>query len=106
MTYSEGLGADPVAVWRDDVEPGLERLGGYHRVGAVRPATYRGHRAADLEWLSGTGAARVHTFGRGFLLDGGHGFSLRFTTRAADWDDAASQLTLKTFLETFREPKG
>ncbi|MGW0996077.1 protein kinase domain-containing protein [Streptomyces sp. NPDC002523] len=104
VTYSEDLGPDPVAVWRDDVEPGLERLAAFHRVGTVKATTYQGHKAADLEWLSGTGDARVHTFGRGFVLAGGRGFSLRFTTPAANWDDGAGRLALKTFLRTFREP--
>ncbi|MEU2717754.1 serine/threonine-protein kinase [Streptomyces sp. NPDC007205] len=106
VTHSEHVGPDPVAVWRDDVEPDLQRLPGYHRVGNVRAATYQGHRAADLEWLAGTGDARVHTFGRGFLTGGGDGFSLRFTTPAATWDDTANRLALKTFLQTFRTPGG
>ncbi|KMS85117.1 MULTISPECIES: serine/threonine protein kinase [Streptomyces] len=105
VTYSERVGPDPVAVWRDDVEPGLRKLPGYDRVGAVRATTYQGRRAADLEWLAGTGDTRVHTFGRGFLLGGTRGFSLRFTTPAAAWDDAASRLALKTFLGTFRTPE-
>lgn len=105
VTYSERVGPDPVAVWRDDVEPGLRKLPGYYRVGAVRATTYQGRRAADLEWLAGTGDTRVHTFGRGFLLGGTRGFSLRFTTPAAAWDDAASRLALKTFLGTFRTPE-
>ncbi|WP_369387081.1 serine/threonine-protein kinase [Streptomyces sp. CG1] len=102
VTHSEHVGPDPVAVWRDDVEPALARLPGYQRVGDVRATTYQGHKAADLEWLAGHGAARVHTFGRGFLLGGGDAFSLRFTTPAAVWDDAADRLALKTFLQTFR----
>ncbi|MFB7506962.1 serine/threonine-protein kinase [Streptomyces broussonetiae] len=104
VTYSERVGPDPVAVWREDVEPDLERLPGYQRVGSARATTYQGHRAADLEWLAGTGQGRVHTFGRGFLLGGHRGFSLRFTTPAAAWDDAADRLALKTFLATFRTP--
>ncbi|MGW4598628.1 protein kinase domain-containing protein [Streptomyces sp. NPDC004457] len=104
VTYSERVGPDPVAVWRDDVEPGLRKLPGYDRVGTVRATTYRGRSAADLEWLAGSGDARVHTFGRGFLLGGARGFSLRFTTPAAAWDDAASRLALKTILATFRTP--
>ncbi|MET8566208.1 serine/threonine protein kinase, partial [Streptomyces flaveolus] len=105
VTYSERVGPDPVAVWRDDVEPGLRKLPGYDRVGAVRATTYQGRGAADLEWLAGTGDARVHTFGRGFLLGGTRGFSLRFTTPAAAWDDAANRLALRTFLGTFRTPE-
>jgi hypothetical protein len=103
VTHSEHVGPDPVAIWRDDVEPGLRRLPGYGRVGGVRALTYQGHPAADLEWLAGSGAARVHTFGRGFLT-GGDGFSLRFTTPATAWDDPANRLALTTFLRTFRAP--
>ncbi|MEU6666709.1 protein kinase [Streptomyces sp. NPDC046727] len=105
VTYSERVGSDPVAVWRDDVEPGLAQLPGYQRIGGVRATTYQSRPAADLEWLAGTGDARAHTFGRGFLLGGGRGFSLRFTTPAATWDDAENRLALKTFLQTFRVPK-
>ncbi|MFI5973229.1 protein kinase [Streptomyces sp. NPDC051452] len=106
VTYSERVGADPVAVWRQDVEPELAKLPGYRRVGAIRATTYRGHAAADIEWLAGTGAARTHTFGRGFLLGGRRGFSLRFTTPAATWDDSGNRVALSTFLRTFREPGG
>ncbi|MEU1708864.1 serine/threonine-protein kinase [Streptomyces sp. NPDC005706] len=104
VTYSERVGPDPVAVWRDEVEPALARLPGYHRIGTVRALTYRTHRAADLEWVAGSGAARTHTLGRGFLLGGGRGFSLRYTTPAADWGDSAGTIALKTFLRTFRAP--
>ncbi|MGV4983766.1 serine/threonine protein kinase [Streptomyces sp. NRAIS4] len=106
VTHSEHVGPDPVAIWREDVEPTLEHLPGYHRVGTVRATTYQGHEAADLEWLAGTGDARVHTFGRGFLPGGGEGYSLRFTTPATTWDDAANRLALKTFLQTFRVAEG
>ncbi|MFD4506837.1 serine/threonine protein kinase [Streptomyces sp. NPDC058457] len=102
VTYSTQAGPDPVAIWRDDVEPGLEKLDGYRRIGEIKATTYQGHKAADMEWLSGTGADQVHTFGRGFLLGGGRSFSLRITTPAAAWDAAADKLAMKTFLETFR----
>ncbi|GAA3126886.1 serine/threonine protein kinase [Streptomyces echinatus] len=105
VTYTERVDRAPVAVWRDDVEPELAKQPGYRRVGTLRATTYQGREAADLEWLAGSGAARVHTFGRGFLLGGRRGFSLRFTTPAAAWDDAASRQALRTFLRTFRVPK-
>ncbi|MFD8808780.1 serine/threonine protein kinase [Streptomyces sp. NPDC059597] len=101
VTYSERVGSDPVAVWRDDVEPGLAREDGYERVGAIEATEQQGHSAADMEWLSGTGQARTHTFGRGFLLGGGRGYSLRFTTPAADWDEPGNQAVLRTALRTF-----
>ncbi|MBL1108925.1 serine/threonine protein kinase [Streptomyces sp. 5-8] len=105
VTYTERVDRDPVAVWRDDVEPELAKEPGYRRVGTLRATTYQGREAADLEWLAGSGDARVHTFGRGFLLGGRRGFSLRFTTPAAAWDDAASRQALQTFLRTFQVPK-
>ncbi|MCC5480798.1 serine/threonine protein kinase [Streptomyces barringtoniae] len=106
VTHSEHVGPDPVAVWQEDVEPGLQRLPGYQRIGTVRATTYEGYRAADLEWLAGTGDARVHTFGRGFLTGRGDAFSLRFKTPAATWNDAVNRLALRTFLQTFRLPRG
>ncbi|MGW7243347.1 serine/threonine protein kinase [Streptomyces sp. NPDC054804] len=102
VTHSTQAGPDPVAVWRDDVEPQLQQLDGYRRIGRIKATTYQGYKAADMEWLSGTGADQVRTFGRGFLLGGGRSFSLRITAPAATWDDAANTLALKTFLATFR----
>ncbi|MHC3470008.1 serine/threonine protein kinase [Streptomyces sp. 7R007] len=106
VTYSTVVGSDPVAVWRDDVEPELRAYPGYQRVGAIGATTYQGRQAADMEWLLDDDGTRVHTFGRGFLLGGGTGFSLRWTTPEADWDDAVNRQALKTFLRTFRVPSG
>lgn len=103
VTYSRSAGADPVAVWRDDVEPGLARSDGYRRIGEIRATTYRGREAADMEWLARDDGARVRTFGRGFLLGGGRSFSLRWTTPAGDWGDTANERALAAFLGTFRE---
>ncbi|MFB7084435.1 serine/threonine protein kinase [Streptomyces sp. NPDC056296] len=103
VTYSERAGADPVAVWREDVEPGLERSGDYRRIGEIRATTYRGREAADMEWVARDDGTRVRTFGRGFLLGGGRSFSLRWTTPAGDWDDTANEQALDAFLKTFRE---
>ncbi|MEU5740578.1 serine/threonine-protein kinase [Streptomyces tendae] len=103
VTYSRSAGADPVAVWRDDVEPGLARSDGYRRIGEIRATTYRGRAAADMEWLALDDGSRVRTFGRGFLLGGGRSFSLRWTTPAGDWDDPANERALAAFLGTFRE---
>ncbi|MFJ3445899.1 serine/threonine protein kinase [Streptomyces sp. NPDC086081] len=102
VTYSARVGPDPVAVWRDDVEPDLRRSGDYERIGAIRATTYQGREAADLEWTADSGGIRVHTFGRGVLLGGGRGFSLRWTAPDADWADAANQRALRTVLATFR----
>ncbi|MFF7794844.1 serine/threonine protein kinase [Streptomyces sp. NPDC007991] len=102
VTYSEQVGPDPVAVWRDDVEPNLERSGDYRRIGEIRATTYQGREAADMEWTADADGTRVHTFGRGFLLGGGRSFSLRWTTPDADWEAKANQEALRTILKTFR----
>lgn len=102
VTYSTQAGPDPVAVWRDDVQPGLAKTAGFQRIGDIKATTYQGDKAADMEWFSGTGSDRLRTFGRGFLLGGGHSFSLRWTTPADQWNDAANRQALQTFLKTFR----
>ncbi|MGV9632523.1 hypothetical protein ACWDTB_39330, partial [Streptomyces sp. NPDC003487] len=104
VTYSERVGADPVAVWRDDVEPRLRAAtGAYRRVGGIRATTYQGRRAADMEWLATTAdGTPLRTFGRGVVLGGGRGFSLRFTAPAADWATPARSRALDVFLRTFR----
>ncbi|WP_328876437.1 serine/threonine protein kinase [Streptomyces sp. NBC_00287] len=103
VTYSERVGPDPVAVWRD-VEPGLKQAGGYRRIGEIRATTYRGREAAEMEWLANADGTRVRTFGRGYLIGGGRGYSLRWTAAAADWDDADNREALATALRTFQEP--
>ncbi|MEU0944098.1 serine/threonine-protein kinase [Streptomyces canus] len=106
VTYSKAVGTDAVAVWRDDVEPGLRDNPGYERLGDIRATTYQGREAADMQWLEDVDGTRVRTFGRGFLIGGGRGYSLRWTTPAADWNDGANQDALDTFLSTFRVPSG
>jgi hypothetical protein len=105
VTYSERVGPDPVAVWRDDVEPDLkQRVGDYRRIGEISATTYQGREAADMEWLADDSrGTRVRTFGRGFLIGEGRSYSLRWTTPAADWEDSANREALDTFLRTFRQ---
>ncbi|MEW1825787.1 serine/threonine-protein kinase [Streptomyces sp. NPDC088196] len=102
VTYSTQAGPDPVAIWRDDVLPGLKQTEGFQQIGDIQATTYQGDKAADLEWFSGTGDDRVRTLGRGFLIGGGRSFSLRWTTPADEWNDAANRQALQTFFKTFR----
>ncbi|MFE9837592.1 serine/threonine protein kinase [Streptomyces sp. NPDC005551] len=102
ITYSERLGPDPVDVWRA-LEPSLKRASvRYERVGEIRAVDYRGYDAADLEWLSDSEGVRERTLGRGFVIGSGRGFSFRWTTPAADWDDTANRRALEVFLSSFR----
>lgn len=102
VTYSKAVGGDAVAVWRDDVEPGLRDNPGYERLGDIRATTYQGREAAEMQWVEQVDGTQVRTFGRGFLIGDGRGYSLRWTTPAADWKEAANQEALDTFLSTFR----
>ncbi|WP_079657646.1 serine/threonine protein kinase [Streptomyces sp. 3214.6] len=102
VTYSESAGPDPVAIWRDEVEPNLRKADGFRRLGDIEARTYQGYKAADMEWLQDVDGTQVRTFGRGFLLGGHRSFSLRWTTPAADWDKSANRQALDTFLRTFR----
>ncbi|MGW7404728.1 serine/threonine protein kinase [Streptomyces sp. NPDC054833] len=102
VTYSSQVGPDPVAIWRDEVQPALRRTDGFQRIGDIEATTYQGYKGADMEWFSGSGGDRVRTFGRGFLIGGGHSYSLRFTAPASAWNTTADRLALKTILGTFR----
>ncbi|WP_405577008.1 serine/threonine protein kinase [Streptomyces sp. NBC_01092] len=104
VTYSEVLGPDPVAVWRDDVQPQLEAGGGFQRIGDIEATTYQGYEAADMEWVSGKDGTRLRTFGRGFVIDDQRGYSLRWITPEDDWNDPENQEALDVFLRTFRVP--
>ncbi|MET9896335.1 serine/threonine protein kinase [Streptomyces sp. NPDC006465] len=104
VTYSTQLGPDPVAVW-SELEPSLRAVStGYERVGDIRPVTYRGRKGADMEWYSVSQGEQVRTFGRGFIIGGSRGFSLRWTTPADDWDTKPNRQALNVFLKTF-DPK-
>ncbi len=106
VTFSSRVGPDPVAVWRDDVEPDLEKSDGYERIGDIEATTYQGYKAADMQWLDDDAdGTRIRTFGRGFLIGDHLGYSLRYTTPAADWDDPDNRQALDVFLRTFRVPE-
>jgi hypothetical protein len=75
-------------------------------VGDIRAVTYQGYKGADMEWLSTVDGVRLHTFGRGFLIGDDRGFSLRWTTPAADAKNATNKQALDVFLKTFRPSVG
>ncbi|MEV7341996.1 serine/threonine-protein kinase [Streptomyces sp. NPDC093544] len=103
VTYSTQLGPDPVKVWAD-LEPSLRSDSvDYERVGDIRAVDYRGYEGADMEWFSVSDGVRERTLGRGFLIGGSRGYSLRWTTPADDWDDAANQEALDIFFKSFKE---
>ncbi|MGW1953044.1 serine/threonine protein kinase [Streptomyces sp. NPDC001920] len=106
VTYSERVGPDPVAVWRDDVQPGLRERAGFRRIGDIEATTYQGFKAADMQWLAESGGTRIRTLGRGFVVAEHRGYSLRWTTPEADWNDPGNREALDVILRTFRVPEG
>ncbi|MET8953688.1 serine/threonine protein kinase [Streptomyces sp. NPDC004393] len=106
VTAGVNLGDDPVAVWQN-LETSLKSTDeDFARVGTVRAVTYQGYPGADMVWLSTVDGVRLRTYGRGFLTGGGRGFSLRWTTPAADADSKADQQTLDAILRSFRTTSG
>lgn len=105
VTYSERVRPDPVTVWREDVQPDLERQDGFRRIGDIEATTYQGFEAADMQWLSEDDGTQVRTLGRGFVVAEPRGYSLRWTTPEGDWDDPANREALDVVLRTFRVPE-
>ncbi|WP_432587945.1 serine/threonine protein kinase [Streptomyces sp. HD1123-B1] len=94
---------DPVEVWKSLV-PSLEKLTpGFQRIDEIRRVDYRDWKAADMTWSSAVGGDPFRTFGRGFLVGGGRGFSIRWTTPADEADSTENERALGIFLKSFAE---
>ncbi|MCX4902882.1 serine/threonine-protein kinase [Streptomyces sp. NBC_00878] len=102
ITFGSVASSDPVTVWRI-AEPQLRRLNpGFDRIGDIQRVDQPGGRAADLEWFAKGDTARTRTLARALLVDTNLGYSIRWTTPAADWNAPANQQTLDTILNSFR----
>ncbi|KPI18740.1 serine/threonine protein kinase [Actinobacteria bacterium OK074] len=102
VTYSKRLGTDPVAVWQElEAELKLE-FADFRRVGDITTLTYQGYPGADMQWLATEDGVLSRTFGRGYIVGDGKGFSVRWTAPEADWDSAANQQALRDFLRSLR----
>ncbi|QKV94457.1 serine/threonine protein kinase [Streptomyces sp. NA02950] len=96
---------DPVEVWKSLV-PSLEKFSpGFQRIDDIRRVDYRDWDAADMTWSSAIGGDPFRTFGRGFLVGGGRGFSIRWTTPADEADSTENEKALDIFLKSFEETK-
>lgn len=106
VTFGKGPESDPVDGWQRLV-PSLQKLSpGFQRVDDIRRVDYRGWKAADIEWSSAVGSDQFRTFGRGFLVGGGRGFTIRWTTPADVWNSAENKRALDIFLTSFEETAG
>jgi hypothetical protein len=59
-----------------------------------------------MRWLARDGGVSTRTLGRGFLLDGRSGYSLRWTAPATAFGEAVNRRALDRVLRTFRFPDG
>ncbi|MGW2325341.1 protein kinase domain-containing protein [Streptomyces sp. NPDC001700] len=103
VTFGKGPEEDPVEGWRRLI-PTIEKIyPGFQRIDDIRPVDYRDWKAADMEWSTAVGQDRLRTFGRGFLVGGGRGFSIRWTTPAHDWNAKENKQALGIFLSSFEK---
>lgn len=103
VTFGKGPEEDPVDGWRRLI-PTIEKLyPGFQRIDDIRRVDYRDWEAADMEWSTAVGQDRLRTFGRGFLVGGGRGFSIRWTTPAHDWNAKENKQALGVFLSSFEK---
>jgi len=103
VTFGKGPEEDPVEGWRRLI-PTIEKLyPGFQRIDDIRRVDYRDWKAADMEWSTAVGSDRLRTFGRGFLVGGGRGFSIRWTTPAHDWNAKENKQALGIFLSSFEK---
>jgi hypothetical protein len=106
VTFGKGPEQDPVEGWKRLV-PTIEKLyPGFQRIDGIRRVDYRGWKAADMEWSTAVGKDRLRTLGRGFLVGGGRGFSIRWTTPAHDWNASENKQALRIFLSSFEQTGG
>ncbi|MFI0780008.1 serine/threonine protein kinase [Streptomyces sp. NPDC021212] len=106
VTFGKGPEQDPVEGWKRLI-PTIEKIyPGFQRIDDIRRVDYRGWKAADMEWSTAVGKDRLRTFGRGFLVGGGRGFSIRWTTPAHDWNAKENKQALGIFLGSFDQSKG
>lgn len=106
VTFGKGPEQDPVDGWKRLI-PTIEKLyPGFQRIDDIRRVDYRGWKAADMEWTTAVGKDHLRTFGRGFLVGGGRGFSIRWTTPADDWKAKENKQALAIFLSSFEQTGG
>jgi hypothetical protein len=95
-------GTDPVAAWQD-LEAGVkDTIQGYQRIGDIRPVAYRGWKAADWEWTFDFNGIRYRTLDRGFVVDGSHGYAIKWSVPESEWYTEANQRALAVFFSSFQ----
>ncbi|QCX78602.1 Serine/threonine-protein kinase PknB [Streptomyces sp. YIM 121038] len=92
---------NPVADWKNQ-ESGMRRAA-YKRI-RIEKVDFRGWLTADWEFTYVDGGTKYRSVDRGFVVNGGLGYGLMYTSKADRWDDDQRRDTWRTFTRTF-EPK-
>jgi serine/threonine protein kinase len=109
VDFTNHPGPDSVAAWRvleKSVSRNSRDYSGYHRIGEIRSVQYRGWNSADWEWTFTYRGTRYRTLNRGFIVDGHHGFAIKWTVPAGDWESEKNQRALDVFLTSFQPKTG
>ncbi|TGB03291.1 serine/threonine-protein kinase [Streptomyces sp. MZ04] len=93
---------DPVADWKNQ-ESGMVRSQ-YKRI-RIEKVGFRGWNTADWEFTYVDGGTKYRSIDRGFVVNGGLGYGMMYTAKAADWDSDRRRDTWQTFTRTFQPKK-
>ncbi|WP_189133140.1 serine/threonine protein kinase [Wenjunlia tyrosinilytica] len=102
VDWTHRPGADQLTAWRRLERSVRASTPGYSRIGEIRSVKYRGYQAADWEWTFDFNGIHYRTLNRGFVVDSGHGYAIKWSVPAAAWNLPENQRALRTFLRTFR----
>ncbi|MGW6361684.1 protein kinase domain-containing protein [Streptomyces sp. NPDC055092] len=91
--------SNPVQDWRNQEQYMVRSQYDRIRIAAVE---YRGWNTADWEFTYVDGGTKYRSIDRGFVVNGGLGYGLMYTAKAADWDGAQRKATWQTFTKTFK----
>ncbi|MEV0320100.1 serine/threonine-protein kinase [Streptomyces sp. NPDC050658] len=93
---------DPVGDWKNQ-ESYMVRSQ-YKRI-RIEKVGYRGWNTADWEFTYVDGGTKYRSIDRGFVVNGGLGYGMMYTAKAADWDTDKRKDAWRTFTRTFQPKK-
>ncbi|MFE2732294.1 serine/threonine-protein kinase [Streptomyces sp. NPDC059349] len=91
--------SNPVQDWRNQEQ--YMRRSQYDRI-RIAAVDFRGWNTADWEFTYVDGGTKYRSIDRGFVVNGGLGYGLMYTAKAADWDGAQRKAAWQTFTKTFK----
>ncbi len=92
---------NPVSDWKNQENYMVRSQ--YDRI-RIEKVDFRGWNTADWEFTYVEGGTKYRSVDRGFVVNGGLGYGMMYTAKAADWKSEERRATWRTFTRTF-EPK-